>query len=220
MMRKLLISCLTIAALSVMTASVAGAALPVFAKKPVVAAQGGGNVLPAQAEPKDYSLFGLAKATAAFNTTDHSGMPPDVPFQMLYWKTGNPPIHVRPGTMLYVPIVYNSDSEPVVGNYPDVTDRKALLEYWYSQKEFGAVYTNITVDGQTTSLGPDYLVGVKFGTALPDGAKQYMTVAAVLTPLPKGQHTVEINSLATGDAIKAIFGGEWEASLEYTVIVK
>jgi hypothetical protein len=109
----------------------------------------------------------------------------------------------------------------------DITDpaelsrlRKALLEYWYSQKEFGAVYTNVTVDGRTTSLGPDYLVGVKFGTALPDGAKQYMTVAAVLSPLPKGEHTVEISSLATGDAIKAIFGGEWEASLEYTVIVK
>ena len=219
-MRKLLVSCFAIAVLGVATASVAGAALPVNAKKPVVATQGGGNVLPAQSQPKGYSMFGLAEATAAFNVTDHSGAPPDVPFQMLFWKQGNPPIHVRQGTMLYVPILYNSDSPPVVGNFPDVTDREALLDYWYSQEEFGVVYTNITVDGQTTSLGPDYLVGVKFDVALPDTAKQYMTVAAVLSPLPKGQHTVEISSLATGDAIKAIFGGEWQASLEYTVIVK
>ena len=219
-MRKLIISMCTVAVLGAMTAFVANAGLPEIQGKSVAAPMGGGNVLPAQAQPKGYSLMKLAETTAAFNVTDHSGPPPSVPFQILVWRGNNEPFHVRPGTMLYVPILYNSDSPPVVGNYPDVTNRAALLDYWYSQQEFGVVYTNITVDGKVTSLGPDYLVGVKFDVQLPDTAMQYMTVAAVLTPLTKGQHTVEISALATGDAIKALFGGDFQFSLAYTVIVK
>jgi hypothetical protein len=219
-MRKFIISLCTVAALGTMASLAVYAGVPDVSGKSVVAPMGGGNVLPAQAQAKGYSLTNLAEATAAFNVTDHSGPPPGVPFQMLVWRGDNAPFHVRPGTMLYVPILYNSDSPPVVGNYPDVTDREALLEYWYSQREFGVVYTNITVDGQVTSLGPDYLVGVKFDEQLPDTAMQYMTVAAVLTPLTKGQHTVEISALATGDAIRALIGGDFQFSLGYTVIVK
>ncbi len=219
-MRKLLISLCTVAAIGAMASLAVNAGVPEIAGKTVVAPMGGGNVLPAQAQPKGYSLMSLAETTAAFNVTDHSGPPPGVPFQILVLRGNNEPFHVRPGTMLYVPILYNSDSPPVVGNYPDVTDREALLEYWYSQSEFGVVYTNITVDGKVTSLGPDYLVGVKFDEPLPDTAMQYMTVAAVLTPLTKGQHTVEISALATGDAITALIGGDYQFSLAYTVIVK
>jgi hypothetical protein len=219
-MRKLEIIAVTALSAGMLLAPTSFAGVPSIAKQSVAATQGGGNVLPAQAQPKGYSLLHLAKTTAAFNVSDHSGALPKVPFQMLFWTADNAPFHVRPGTMLYVPILYNSDSPPVVGNYPDVTDRTALVAYWYSQQEFGAVYTTITVDGQVTSLGPDYLVGVKFATPLPDTAMQYMTVAAVLTPLTKGEHTVEINALVTGDAIKAIFGGEWQSSATYTVIVK
>ncbi len=219
-MRKLVLSLMTVVALGAMATQVVNAGVPTVAGKSVAAPMAGGNVVPAQAQAKGYSLTNLARTTAAFNVTDHSGTPPKVPFQMLVWRGANEPFHVRPGTMLYVPILYNSDSPPVVGIYPDVTDRAALLDYWYSQEEFGAVYTNITVDGQVTSLGPDYLVGVKFAAPLPDTAMQYMTVAAVLTPLTKGHHTVEISALATGDAIKAAVGGNFEFSVVYTVIVK
>jgi len=219
-MRKLIVSMCTVAVLGAMTAFVVDAGVPNVTGKSVSAPMAGGNVVPAQAQAKGYSLTKLATATAAFNVTDHSGTPPNVPFQMLVWRGDNEPFHVRPGTMLYVPILYNSDSPPVVGNYPDVTDRAALLDYWYSQQEFGVVYTNITVDGQVTSLGPDYLVGVKFAQPLPDTAMQYMTVAAVLAPLTKGQHTVEISALATGDAIQAVVGGDFAFSVVYTVIVK
>jgi hypothetical protein len=220
-MRKFLISLCTVAAIGAMASLAVNAGVPEISGKSVVAPMGGGNVMPAQAQPKGYSLMRLAETTAAFNVTDHSGPPPKVPFQMLILRGDNEPFHVRPGTMLYVPILYNSDSPPVVGNYPDVTDRAALLNYWYSQREFGVVYTNITVDGGVVSLGPDYLVGVKFATPLPDTAMQYMTVAAVLTPLTKGQHTVEISALATGDAIKALTGGaDYQFSVGYTVIVK
>lgn len=220
-MRKFIISLCTMAALGAVAFQVVNAGVPTVTDKAMVAPLAGGGVLPAQAQAKGYSLESLARTTAAFNVTDHSGPPPQVPFQMLVWRGDNEPFYVRPGTMLYVPIVYNTDSPPVVGNYPDVTDRAALLAYWYSQREFGFVYTNITVDGQVVSLGPDYLVGVKFATPLPDTAMQYMTVAAVLTPLTKGRHTVEISALATGDAIKALTGGaDYQFALEYTVIVR
>lgn len=192
------------------------AGVPKVADQSVAAATGGGNVLPAQAQAKGYSLLRLARVTAAYNVTDHSGPAPNIPFQMLVWKADSTTFEVRPGTMLYVPILYNSDSPPVVGNFPDPTDRAALLYYWYSQQEFGIVYTTITVDGDVTSLGPDYLMGLKFATPLPDTATQYMTVGAVLSPLGKGTHTVEISALATGAAL----GGEWGFSLAYTVIVR
>ncbi len=140
---------------------------------------------------------------------------------MLVWRGDNPPFYVRPGTMLYVPVLYNDNSPPVIGNFPvDLTDRAALLNYWYSQQEFGVVYTNITVDGQVTPLGPGYVMGANFASPLPDGANGYITVGAVLTPLTKGHHIVEISALATGAPVQALFGGDFQFSVEYTVIVR
>jgi hypothetical protein len=46
---------------------------------------GGGNVLPATAKPRGYSLSDMAKATAFFNTTMFTRTPaaaPDTPFQI------------------------------------------------------------------------------------------------------------------------------------------
>ena len=184
---------------------------------------GGGNVLPGLAQPKGYSLLRLAEETAAFNVTNHSGPPPALPFQMLYSRPGNT-FEVRAGTMLYVPVIFNDDSLPVLGNFPDPTDREALLFYWYDQSELGVVYSNVTVDGQTTSLGPDHLVGFISDTTLPDGATQYMTAAAVLSPLTKGQHKVVISGLVTGAALEPypdfFPGGVFEFSIEYTVNVR
>jgi hypothetical protein len=183
--------------------------------------EGGGNVLPAVAQPKGYSLSRMARMFAPFNVTDHSGVPPRTPFQALYTSaTNSNTFVVSPGTMLYVPILYNDESPPPIGQIPDVTDRQALLDYFYSQQHFGTVYTIITVDGQDTALGPDYLVGLYFSPPLPDTAQSYMTVAAFLTPLKKGTHTVGISGLATGADIVAVVGGPWQFSLVYTVIVR
>jgi hypothetical protein len=211
------------AVLALMTSAAPSfAGLPTKGKS-VQAPLGGGNVPPGMSQPKGYSLLRLAEETAAFNVTDRTGPPPALPFQMLYWRprpTGAT-FEVRTGTMLYVPVIYNDDSEPVLGNFPDPTDRDALLFYWYDQSELGVVYANITVDGQTTSLGPDYLVGFISDTPLPDGATQYMTMGAVLSPLTKGQHKVVISGLATGAALDPFFlGGIFEFSNEYTVIVR
>jgi hypothetical protein len=54
---------------------------------------------------------------------------------------------------------------------------------------------------------PNYMVGVKVPPLtdyLPGGTPgtQYITVAAVLSPLNKGTHTVEISGSATGAQIK------------------
>jgi len=112
------------------TAEPAFAGLPAKGKS-VHAPLAGGNVLPGLAQPKGYSLLTLAEETAAFNVTDRSGPPPALPFQMLYSRPGNTnTFEVRAGTMLYVPVIFNDDSPPVLGNFPDPTDRDALLFYW------------------------------------------------------------------------------------------
>ena len=84
-MRKSIVVLLAMAAVGVATAGVAYAGVPHVPQGQLAAPLAGGNVLPAQAAPKGYSLLRLVKATAAFNTTDHSGAPPNIPFQMLYW---------------------------------------------------------------------------------------------------------------------------------------
>ncbi len=186
--------------------------------------ENGGIVLPAKAEPKGYSLSDMAKATAYFNVTDHSGVFPSIvngkPFQGLFTTSSNT-FNVSEGTMLYVPVQVADDSPPIIGDFPNVANRLAVENYFYSHKELGFLYTTITVDGKVTSLNHEYLVGVKV-PPLPDGGgTQYMVVAAFLTPLNKGTHTVEISILADGDALCAAVGScPYSLSATYTVIVK
>ena len=196
--------------------------LPTVSQQSAGPVAGGGNVLPAVAQPKGYSLSRMGRVFAPFNVTDHSGTPPRTPFQALYTSaTNNNTFVVRPGTMLYVPVLYNDESPPAVGQIPDVTDRQALLDYFYSPLRFGTEYTIITVDGKDTVLGPEYLVGLYFASPLPDTAQSYMTVAGFVTPLKKGTHKVGISARAAGADILALTGGQpFEFSLEYTVIVR
>ena len=168
----------------------------------------GGNVLSAKAEPRGYTLSDLAKATAAFNTmaVRPSSLPDIVdgtPFQGLFLTDANPTntFNVSEDTILYVPVFFNDDSAPIIGHFPNVNNQKALEKYTYSSKELGVEYANITIDGKTTSLDDNYLVGVKFNQPLPDGANQYMIFSAFVSPLKKGNHTVEISGLVDGAAI-------------------
>jgi hypothetical protein len=191
-----------------------------------------GHVLPASARPMGYSLYDMAQATAAFNVSDRSGVAPNpplpnTPFKILYSNAvNNNSFTVGQGQMLYVPVLYNDDSVPIIGNYPaNAENRRALLRYWYSQREFGIVATDITINGKTIPLDGSYLSGVSFSTALPDGAKQYATTAAFIAPLPPGVHTIEISAKATGDALREppfpqyFPDGYFEFRLTYTVSV-
>jgi hypothetical protein len=197
---------------------------------------GGGNVLPSSATPKGYSLSDMAKATAFFNTGDHSAATyPETPFQILYYRE-NPPgtpdltFNVRPGTTLYVPIFLADDSPPILGNFPtNVNNRNDVLTYFYSLQQLGNIYTRIVVDGTTNSLGSDYVVGVGL-VKLADGPGgtqhprigSYIVSAAFLTPLKKGRHTVEIRVYFHGAALMPFFppDGVLQSSSTYTVIVR
>lgn len=183
-------------------------------------------VLPPTARPHGYSLDDMARLTAAFNV-DRSRPVPNTPFQILYSSPTAPsPFRVGQGTILYVPVAYNDDSLPVIGDFPaDIENRRQLLKYWYSPQQWGSVYMEIVVDGKTTPLGPRYLSGVHFTQPLPDGALNYMTPAAFVGPLRPGAHTVEIRLKATGDAfreepVSEFFpDGFFEFSVVYDVLV-
>jgi hypothetical protein len=191
------------------------------------AVAGGGQVLPAKAKPKGYSLTDMAKATAVFNTGSRAADTlPDVPFQILYIPPGESTntFVVKPGTMFYVPIFYSNDSPPTLGDIPDVTDPDEVAHYYFDQSQLGVTVLEVEVDGEVTELGPEYTAGA-ITPPLPDGGgTRYTTAAVFLTPLSKGRHTVTIRMEMTGDALDEYpeFFPDGTASFEatYTVIVK
>ncbi len=96
---------------------------------------------------------------------------------------------MRPGTTLYVPIFFATDSLPITGNFPDVADPKAVENYVFSDEELGAEAFAIDVDGKVTFIKEDsgYIVGVKVAKLADGEGKQYITAAVFLTPLTKGR---------------------------------
>jgi hypothetical protein len=197
---------------------------------------GGGHVIPTTEKPRGYSLSDMAKATAFFNTSwprDPKDTP-NTPFQILYYyqieikgeqpKTEQGTFTVGPGTMLYVPILYSDDTPPVVGDFPDVSNQAAVLNYFTNPAEFGNVSIAIVVDGIQRPLGPDYVVGVgpvRLNDAGPNGTPglrygNYIVAAAFLTPLNKGEHEVGLYFKCIGAALN----GTWEDSRTYKVTVK
>jgi hypothetical protein len=189
--------------------------------RPAVAG-GGGNVMPAQAHQRGYSLADLAEATAAFNvgSRDPADLPP-IPFQVLFTPpNGNSnTFTVAPGTMFYVPLLSIDDSPPIVGNFPpDLNDRAALVAYVFGLDQIGVDLLQVIVDGKVTNLGPEYVVGVTT-PPLPDGGgTHYIVPAAVLGPLSPGTHTVAIRNHVSGAAVGGPPGFGFVGT--YTVIVR
>jgi hypothetical protein len=185
-------------------------------------AQESGGVLPPAARPHGYSLADMAATTAFFNTGPRvPGSEPDTPFQILFSPVDGPtPVFtVSPGTMFYVPVVYSDDSPPILGDFPDVTDQAAVAHYYFDSGELGAIFIEVEVDGQVSSLGPGYAVGAV--APLADGGSRYTTAAAFLSPLPKGSHTVKIRALLTGAALEPFFpGGVFAFETSYQVVVR
>jgi hypothetical protein len=186
---------------------------------------GGGDVLPPSARPHGYSLADMAAATAAFNVGPFrtAGHEPDTPFQILFGDivTGNSTYRVSTGTMLYMPLFYNDNSPPVIGNFPDVTNQQALNFYNFSPTQFGLRFMEVEVDGNVTTLSPGYVVGV-ITPPLPDGGgTEYITAAVFLTPLTKGTHQVKFRFLAQGMALIPFYppDGVFSGDMTYTVIV-
>jgi len=182
-----------------------------------VPALAGDKVLPPTAKPHGYSLTDMAYITAYFNTGSRGGAPPQTPIKMLYYPAdGNLTFTVRPGTMLYVPVLYSDDAPPVTGDLPDVTDKAAVANYYFNSHELGAQYIEIVVDGEATSLMEfGYPVGADTPLADSPGGHLYTTVAAFLTPLKPGTHSVTIRALFTGLAFEP---GVFEFEVTFTVI--
>jgi hypothetical protein len=186
-------------------------------------------VLPAQTRPFGYSLDDMARLVAPFNLSDRNGPPPNTPFQVLYQNnvTGATTFEVAQGKFLYVPLLYNDDSLPVIGHFPgDAQNRLQTLRYWYSQSEFGVTTMQLVIDGKTMPLGATYVSGLSFNAPLADGATKYLTAGAFISPLGRGPHAVEIRFKATGDALREppidqyFPEGFWEFSIVYSVNVR
>jgi hypothetical protein len=177
-----------------------------------------GPVLPATATPAGYSLADMAAEMAYFSTSgNNSSLYPDTPFQVLYVDsaTGTNTFTVRTGTKFFVPLAFIDDSPPILGDFP--TDPSEAADYVFSPMELGAHDLEIVVDGQATSLGPDYVAGPVFAPGLLDGGgSHFIQIGAFLTPLAKGTHTVTIQGVLDGDAI----GGVFAFQISYTVIVQ
>jgi len=170
---------------------------------------GGGNVLPAQADPRGYSLSGIAVATAVFNTGQMTGNPatpppPNVPFHVLVDDAT-----VKPGTMLYLPIFVADDSGGAPAGFPaNIADQDADADYLDDLvlNGFGVEAFIVQVDGDTTVLDDDYITGTTTAPLLDGtpGGTHYIVSAAFLTPLTPGKHTVAIGGLIGGKPVAFI----------------
>src|SRR3989442_1529890 len=116
----------------------------------------GGVVLPPTAMPNGFSLTKVAVATAQFNTSDHSGAQPSIPFQMLFTTSTNT-FTVRNGTRFYVPLAQADDSPPILGDFP--TSSIQANGYFFGSSQLGGHDFKIIVDGTATRVGSDFLVG-------------------------------------------------------------
>ncbi len=181
-------------------------------------ADGGGEVLPSGATPHGYSLAKAAGATAYFNTGGRTldTLPQGFPFQILYVTSGTSnTFSIKPGTMLYVPLVYSDDTDAAYWPYPDVTNPAAVSAYYFDPQKLGAEFTRVVVDGKVSDLGPKYAAGA-VTPGLPTTGNNYTVVAAFLTPLSPGVHTVKIAVRLSG----AFLGGSvFEFESTYTIVV-
>jgi hypothetical protein len=171
----------------------------------------GGNVLPANANPKGYSLSDAAATTAVYNTGPRDTAQPNWPFFLLADDAT-----VKPGTFLYVPIFFADDSgvvdpapfptdlndQDVVGNYI-IDSVNAFIHAHGVPASVEITDLFIEVDGKDTVLDDSYVSGVTT-PPLPDGqpaGTHYIVAAAFLTPLTPGKHTVGVGGIINGEPV-------------------
>jgi len=174
------------------------------------------DILPADASPEGYSLMRIAKDTAVYNTgqmtsNPETPPPPDVPFHILVADAT-----VRRGTLFYLPVFVADDSGGTPPGFPvDIQDQHADAAYLNSVllSSYDVTDLIVQVDGRTTILHNEYIVGVKTAPLLDGtpGGTHYIVSAAFLSPLSPGEHTV---------AIGGIIGGMPVAFLSYNVTVR
>jgi len=171
----------------------------------------------------------MSRETAVFNETNNDpNFYPKTPFQVLYAdpntesvSTSGDPDHpdvtvtgsntfnnVSAKTPFYVPILTANDAGTgiLVDKFPK--DASGAAGYVFGQNLLGATGTEIIVDGKSTPVGAAYVVGpVQTPSPLPDGSQPHIiTLAAFLSPMSVGTHTVDVKAELTGQAFQADTG--------------
>ena len=196
-------------------------------------------VLPPDARPLGWSLERMTAALAVFTASGNDPANyPDTPFQILYVKdfadpepvsggglrfSGSSTFTVRPGTKFFVPMANADDSPPLPpGPYPESPAQ--AVRYFFDPDHYGASGWEITVDGQSTPIGAEYLAGPVTTPPLPDGRGTHMiTLGAFLHPLTRGTHTVTVSGGLFGSAIPNLTQNVFAffvSEFTYTVIVE
>jgi hypothetical protein len=191
-------------------------------------------VLPASATPHGYSLTRMALADAKFQASGNDPQYyPKTPFQVLHTTPGvGQSTSLDGGTLFtshasftvphkvdyYVPLGSADDSPPILGTWP--TNHQQALHYWFDSNQLGGGHFAIVVDGLVANLGHDYLAGPVRTAALPDGGGHHLVMmAAFLSALSPGTHTVEIFGQYVGPLIQVPFGLFFREDITYTIHV-
>ncbi|HIK16677.1 MAG TPA: PEP-CTERM sorting domain-containing protein [Leptolyngbyaceae cyanobacterium M33_DOE_097] len=161
----------------------------------------GGEVLPPDAVVNGYSLTDAAEAITLWQDTYDPIYLPDFPFQLLSFASFD--YTVAPNTYLFLPISSSNNSPPIIGDFPSTLAE--AIPYTFGPEQIGGSF-QITVDGQTTDIGPAYLTG-PFKMALPNGGNTTFTLSAFLTPLAPGTHTVGFQGSLDGQAFRDYWTG-------------
>ncbi len=160
----------------------------------------GGDVLPADTIVNGFSLTDAAIAIAPFQDQltigPDSSLLPDTPFQLLTLAADT--YNVTSDTYFYVPLSSANNSPPILGNFPSDSSQNAF--YWFDPTQLGGQNLSITVDGRVTPIGSDYLAGPVTKT-LPFGGNSTVVLAAFLSPLSPGEHTVQIQGKYNGKLV-------------------
>jgi len=186
-----------------------------------LATTAGGKVMPAGAQPHGWSLARMTGALALFTTGGNDPANyPDTPFQVLYvdpstvnvvpvngglQTVGSNTFTVPVGTSFFVPLFNVDDSPPVLGTWP--ANHQEAIGYFFGASQIGARGFEITIDGQSASIGSAYLAGpVGTPPLLDGGGTHILTLGAFLHPLTPGTHTVSIAGGVFGEQLLSTFG--------------
>jgi DNA-binding SARP family transcriptional activator len=174
------------------------------------------SVLPPDACPNGWSLTDMAAAVAPFTMSGNDpARCPTTPFQILFATdvdlemvaggvaaTGRGMFTVSADTEFFVPLFSVDDGAPAVAGFPKAPSDS--IPYFFDPAQYGGRDFEVVVDGTTTALGPEYLVGP---TPLGDEDNlSVLTLAAFVGRLSPGAHTVVARGGVFGRAQADTFG--------------
>ncbi|MBU6229813.1 MAG: PTPA-CTERM sorting domain-containing protein [Cyanobacteria bacterium REEB459] len=161
---------------------------------PALATSLGGEVMPATAIVGGYSLTDAASVQASW--LPNGGPLPATPFSQIVSRDGLPKSYtVTDSAYLYVPVFYTNNAPPPFPDpFPETLAAARFALFDPSQNDLSGA---VRVDGKTTILGPEYLVGPVSFSQNGSTFKQYQH-GTFLTPLAPGLHNIEVELFQSG----------------------